>query len=211
MLTTSVAVVRKMADAVAGSRPKRFSVRGIIAPDRPLAMHEVTIARKTTKASSSGWVCCWPTAVTYMPAAAKRPTPTPFRSPRPVSLLTSLRSAPGFSSPSVMPRSVTASAWQPVLPDCPASTGRKSARITSRSSVSWNAPTTAAARNAVSRLSCSHGWRILRLRGNEVARRSSFSTPTMVPGCADRSIARASNMVWPRTRPRRRPEASSTG
>ena len=92
-----------------------------------------------------------------MPTAAAMPTPMPFRQPTQVSFITSGRSLPGLSSPSVMPRSVTASAWQPVLPDWPASTGRNSARITSRSIVSWNMPTTAAARNAVSRLSCSHG------------------------------------------------------
>ena len=50
MLTTSVAVVRKMLDAVAGSAPKRFSVSGMIAPEMPLAMHEPIMARNTTKA-----------------------------------------------------------------------------------------------------------------------------------------------------------------
>ena len=54
MLTTSVAVVRKMLEAVAGSRPKRFSVRGMIAPEMPLAMHEAIIARNTTSASIQG-------------------------------------------------------------------------------------------------------------------------------------------------------------
>ena len=39
MLTTSVAVVRKMLEAVAGSKPKRFSVSGTIAPEMPLATH----------------------------------------------------------------------------------------------------------------------------------------------------------------------------
>jgi len=33
MLTTSVAVVRKMLEAVAGSKPRRFSVSGTIAPE----------------------------------------------------------------------------------------------------------------------------------------------------------------------------------
>ena len=37
MLTTSVAVVRKIAEAVAGSKPKRLSVRGTRAPEMPLA------------------------------------------------------------------------------------------------------------------------------------------------------------------------------
>ena len=36
MLTTSVAVVRKMLDAVAGSAPKRLSVSGTSAPATPL-------------------------------------------------------------------------------------------------------------------------------------------------------------------------------
>ena len=36
MLTTSVAVVRKMLDAVAGSAPRRCSVSGTSAPEMPL-------------------------------------------------------------------------------------------------------------------------------------------------------------------------------
>jgi hypothetical protein len=51
-----------------------------------------------------------------------------------------------------MPRTVTASAWQPVLPDCPASTGRNVARITSRSTVPWKTATTPPAANAVSQV-----------------------------------------------------------
>ena len=50
------------------------------------------------------------------------------------------------------------------------------------SSVPSKKPTTAAAMKAVSRLSCSHGWRNFRLRGHGVASRSSFSTPTMRAG-----------------------------
>ena len=42
---------------------------------------------------------------------------------------------------------------------------------------------------AVSRLSCNHGWRNLKLCDQRVARRSSFSTPTMVPACAVMSNA----------------------
>ena len=55
-------------------------------------------------------------------------------------------------SPSVMPRTVTASAWQPVLPDCPASTGRNVARITSLSTVPWNIATTPPAAKAVTQV-----------------------------------------------------------
>src|SRR5205085_7048000 len=55
MLTTSVAVVRKMLEAVAGSKPKRLSVSGTMAPATPLAMHEPIIAISTTKASMKGW------------------------------------------------------------------------------------------------------------------------------------------------------------
>ena len=77
--------------------------------------------------------------------------------------------------------------------------------------VSWNRPTTAAARNAVSRLSCSQGWRSFRLRVQGVSMRSSFSTPIIVPACSVISIACASNIAWPRTRPISRRSASITG
>ena len=43
MLATSVAVVRKMLDAVAGSAPNFFSVSGTLAPAKPLATQEPTI------------------------------------------------------------------------------------------------------------------------------------------------------------------------
>ena len=54
MLTQSVAVVRKMDDAVAGSKPIRFMATGTSTPDKPLAMHENTIAANTTKARVNG-------------------------------------------------------------------------------------------------------------------------------------------------------------
>ena len=58
MLTTSVAVVRKMLEVVAGSNPRRFSVSGTMAPEMPLAMHEPIMARNTTKPSITGCVAC---------------------------------------------------------------------------------------------------------------------------------------------------------
>src|SRR5205814_1109179 len=170
-------------EAVAGSKPRRFSVSGTIAPEMPLAMHEPIMARNTTNASITGCADSWPVAVMNMPSPANSPTPAPLRQPSQASLVTRARSAPGLSSPRVRPRSVTASAWQPVLPDWPASTGRNNARITRRSMVSWKMPTTAAARNAVSRLSCSQGWRSLRLASHGAASRASFSTPTLLPAC----------------------------
>ena len=53
MLATSVAVVRKMLEAVAGSVPKRFNVSGTMAPEIPLMVQDPTIARKTTADSAS--------------------------------------------------------------------------------------------------------------------------------------------------------------
>ena len=54
MLTQSVAVVRNIDEAVAGSKPMRFSSTGTSTPESPLAMHENTIAANTTKASVNG-------------------------------------------------------------------------------------------------------------------------------------------------------------
>ena len=50
MLATSVAVVRKMLEAVAGSAPSFFRARGIIAPEMPLMRQLAVIATKTIKA-----------------------------------------------------------------------------------------------------------------------------------------------------------------
>ena len=47
----------------------------------------------------------------YMPTAAAMPTPMPFTQPTQVSFAINERSLPGLSSPSVMLRSVTASAF----------------------------------------------------------------------------------------------------
>jgi len=59
ILTTSVAVVRKMLEAVAGSVPKRLSVSGTMAPEMPLMVQAPTIARKTTIASTGACgECC---------------------------------------------------------------------------------------------------------------------------------------------------------
>ena len=44
LLTISVAVVKKILDAVAGSAPNRFSISGTIAPEMPLMVHAPTIA-----------------------------------------------------------------------------------------------------------------------------------------------------------------------
>ena len=51
MLAMSLAVVRKMLDAVAGSAPKRFSVSGITAPAKPAIVQLPTIATSTMKPS----------------------------------------------------------------------------------------------------------------------------------------------------------------
>ena len=118
MLATSVMVVRKMLDAVAGSAPSFLSVIGIErardpgdgAGERHRHHHDqaqldrIGIALRARHDDH---------------ADARRPLPTtaPFRNPRRVSLKTARRNMPGPSSPSVMPRRVTARAWHPVLPD----------------------------------------------------------------------------------------------
>lgn len=53
MPTTSVAVVRKMLEAVAGSAPIRCSAVGTSAPETPLTTQATIIARKVTNASVS--------------------------------------------------------------------------------------------------------------------------------------------------------------
>src|SRR5437773_4263611 len=59
ILTISVAVVRKMLEAVAGSAPSFFSARGISAPDSPLVTQLATMARKTTIASIRPFSWWW--------------------------------------------------------------------------------------------------------------------------------------------------------
>ena len=145
MLATSVAVVKKILDAVQGSAPSRFKTNGMNAPERPLIMQLAIIATKVTKArikarsagqsiiGSSGFACIL--AKMNIPIPAVIPTSAPFAKPSNASLITSAFSLPGLSSPRVIPRRATASAWQPVFPDWPAKTGRKTARITNLSSV----------------------------------------------------------------------------
>src|SRR5690606_35753919 len=53
MLTTSVAVVRKMLDAVAGSAPNLRKASGTKAPNKPLTVQEPIMARKTMIESHS--------------------------------------------------------------------------------------------------------------------------------------------------------------
>lgn len=49
MLATSVVVVRKMLEAVAGSAPIFFNVMGTITPESPLIQQLPTIAMNTIK------------------------------------------------------------------------------------------------------------------------------------------------------------------
>ena len=74
MLTTSVAVVRKMLEAVAGSAPSFLRMSGIEAPEMPLAAQETIIAAKTQKPSMTGAPLPWLRAKMYMPSPATRPT-----------------------------------------------------------------------------------------------------------------------------------------
>ena len=61
-----------------------------------------------------------------------------------------------------------------------------------RSRVCENTATTAAAMKAVRRFTCSQGCLNFKLMNKGVLRRSSFSTPIMVPAWALISMARAS-------------------
>ena len=55
MLTTSVMVVRRMLEELAGSMPNFFRTCGVITPVMPLtALVPVRVARKTTPPSASG-------------------------------------------------------------------------------------------------------------------------------------------------------------
>ncbi len=61
MLTTSVAVVRKMLEAVAGSAPRRLRASGITAPEMPLTTQLAVIAAITIRPSdgAAGLPCSW--------------------------------------------------------------------------------------------------------------------------------------------------------
>jgi len=58
MLATSVAVVKKMLEAVAGSAPIFLRPKGTKAPHTPLTTQLPVMARKTTipKAEADGWL-----------------------------------------------------------------------------------------------------------------------------------------------------------
>ena len=106
---------QKMLDAVAGSAPKRFSTIGVSAPEMPLIAQLAAIATATITASARGFSSA--PAVMYIAAPVRMPTTMPLSSPSAASLATTPTGDLPASSPSVMPRSVTARAWQPVLPD----------------------------------------------------------------------------------------------
>src|ERR1700674_745384 len=163
MLATSVAVVTMMLEAVAGSAPRRFRASGTKAPEMPLTAQLPIIARNTATPSMNACGDSWESASRYMAMPHRSPVTAPLSKPSIASLDMSDAPPPLRMAFRVMPRTVTASAWQPVLPDCPASTGRNVARITSRSTVPWKTATTPPAANAVSRLMSSHGWRNLKL------------------------------------------------
>ena len=56
MLATSLIVVRKMLDAVAGSAPSLLSVSGISAPAIPLMVQASTMETSTTSPNRTGSV-----------------------------------------------------------------------------------------------------------------------------------------------------------
>ena len=58
MLTQSVAVVRKMLEAVAGSKPNFLSTSGIVTPEIPLTMQLAVMATKTVNARRNACSPC---------------------------------------------------------------------------------------------------------------------------------------------------------
>ena len=59
MLAMSVAVVRKILEAVAGSKPSFFSVSGIMAPATPLTTQLAIMASSTANPRCSADGLCW--------------------------------------------------------------------------------------------------------------------------------------------------------
>ena len=81
------------------------------------------------------------------------------------------------SSPSAMPRTITASVCVAALPPMPATTGMNTASEVTTPIVPSKTLTTEAAMNAVARLTSSHGSRFFSESRGEVNTRSSLATP----------------------------------
>src|SRR3546814_2049950 len=72
MLAMSVPVVRKRLDAVAGSAPTRFRIKGTMTPKIPLSMQALIIAVTITKASNGACGLCACHADHHIAAPATR-------------------------------------------------------------------------------------------------------------------------------------------
>ena len=105
----------------------------------------------------------------------------------------------------------TARDWAPVFPDCPATTGSKTARAVNRAMVLSNIPTTNAARKAVNRFSCNQGNRFLTENHTGESARSSLFAPTIVSRSALASSWLALMISSFRTTPKSRWSKSTTG
>ena len=116
---TSVIVVRTMEEDWAGSCPITVSMIGIAAPATPAMIIESTIDAAMIRARPQEPLH------TSTPTEVVSATTTPFQKPTFVSLNTTRGHCATRISRSARPRMVTARAWAPVLPDCPATTGRE--------------------------------------------------------------------------------------
>ena len=116
---TSVIVVRTMEEDWAGSCPITVSMIGIAAPATPAMIIESTIDAAMIRARPQEPLD------TSTPTEVVSATTTPFQKPTFVSLNTTRGHCATRISRSARPRMVTARAWAPVLPDCPATTGRE--------------------------------------------------------------------------------------
>ena len=171
--TTSVTVVRMIDDDWAGSCRSAVRTIGIAAPARPAATIDRTIERPITRVSP-GERLHKKTA-----AAVETATARPFEERDPGLLARHPSHWRTRTSRRKRPRMVTANACAPVFPDCPATTGKRTARAVKRAMVPSNNPTTEAARKAVRRLTSSHGSRLRTAKPTGERARSSLLAPTM--------------------------------
>ena len=134
----------------------------------------------------------------------------PLTTPTISSLVPSLRHCEILTSRSARPRIVTASAWLPLFPDCPATTGSSTASAVTWAMVPSKIPTTAAARKAVTRLMNSQGSRLRTENIGLLRARSSRPTPTMACRSVVASSSAAEVSRLRRIKPSSLPSTSTT-
>ena len=157
----------------AGSCLSAVSITGITAPASPAIIIENTMDMVSTRGMPIE------PDHRYTTSPVVIPTTRPLIMPARISLVATRSQLRARISRRASPRMVTARACDPVLPDCPATTGRKIARAVKRAIVSSNSPTTEAARKAVTRLICSHGSRLRMANVVFDRARSSRPAPTI--------------------------------